>query len=101
MARTRPGRSCPSLYRYSPAVFARAADLKARSLYVVGGLYGNPFALEAVLAMARRGRAALGFNGGFNWVNADPGEFGSVNEAGLRDPAPRGTGGTESPGEEP
>jgi len=40
MARTRPGRTCPRHYRYSPAVFARAADLKARSLYVVGGLYG-------------------------------------------------------------
>src|SRR5713226_6486958 len=55
MARTRPGRSCPRHYRYSPAVFARAADLKAQSLYIVGGLYGNPYALETVLAMARRG----------------------------------------------
>ncbi len=48
----RPGRSCPRHYRYSPAVFARAADIKAQSLYVVGGLYGNPFALETVLALA-------------------------------------------------
>ena len=33
MASTRPGRSCPRHYRYSPAVFSRAADLKAQSLY--------------------------------------------------------------------
>jgi len=36
-----PGRSCPRHYRYSPAVFARPADLKAQSLYIVGGLYGG------------------------------------------------------------
>src|SRR5882672_6666895 len=100
MARTRPGRSCPSLYRYSPAVFARAADLKARSLYIVGGLYGNPFALEAVLAMARRERAALVFNGDFNWFNADPEEFESVNEAVLRHLALRGNVETEIAGED-
>src|SRR5258708_6483491 len=51
MARTRPGRSCPRHYRYSPAVFARAPDLEAQPLYIVGGLYGNPVALENVLAM--------------------------------------------------
>src|SRR5258706_3941521 len=82
MART-PGRSCPRHYRYSPAVFARAADLEAQSLYIVGGLYGNPFALEAVLAMARRESAALVFNGDFNWINVDPAEFESVNETVL------------------
>src|SRR5258706_7399678 len=75
MARTPPGRSCPRHYRYSPAVFARAADLKAQSLYIVGGLYGNSFALEAGLAMARREGAALVFNDDFNWFNVNPAEF--------------------------
>src|SRR6266705_1658125 len=68
----KPGRSCPRHYRYSPAVFARAADIKAQSLYVVGGLYGNPFALETVLDLARREGAMLVFNGDFNWFAADP-----------------------------
>jgi hypothetical protein len=97
MART-PGRSCPRHYRYSPAVFARAADLEARSLYIVGGLYGNPFALEAVLAMARRESATLVFNGDFNWFNVDPAEFESVNETVLRHAALRGNVETEIAG---
>src|SRR5258706_13660827 len=85
-----PGRSCPRHYRYSPAVFARAADLEAQSLYIVGGLYGNPFALEAVLAMARRESATLVFNGDFNWFNVDPAGFGNGNETVLRHAALRG-----------
>jgi len=98
MARTRPGRTCPRHYRYSPAVFARAADLEAQSLYIVGGLYGNPFALEAVLAMARRESATLVFNGDFNWFNVDPAEFESVNETVLRHAALRGNVETEIAG---
>ncbi len=94
MART-PGRSCPRDYRYSPAVFACAADLEAQSLYIVGGLYGNPFALEAVLAMARRESATLVFNGDFNWFDVDPAEFESVNETVLKHAALRGNVETE------
>ena len=100
MPRTRPGRSCPRHYRYSPAVFARTADLEAQSLYIVGGLYGNPFALEAVLAMARREDATLVFNGDFNWFNVDPAEFEAVNETVLRHAALRGNVETEIAGED-
>ena len=98
MASTRPGRSCPRHYRYSPAVFARAADLAAQSLYIVGGLYGNPFALKAVLAMARREDATLVFNGDFNWFNVDPAEFERVNETVLDHVALRGNVETEIAG---
>jgi len=100
MADTRPGRSCPRHYRYARAVFARAADLKAQSLYVVGGLYGNRFALEAVIAMARREGAALVFNGDFNWFNVDPEGFRALNETVLRHPALRGNVETELAGED-
>jgi len=96
----RPGRSCPRHYRYSPAVFARAADIKAQSLYVVGGLYGNPFALETVLALARREGAMLVFNGDFNWFNADPTEFREINDTVLRHIALRGNVETEIAGED-
>src|SRR5258706_1610396 len=74
MART-PGRSCPRHYRYSPAVFGRAADLEAQSLYIVGGLYGNPFALEAVVDLPRPEGANLVFYGGFHWVQVRAGEI--------------------------
>jgi len=100
MARTRPGRSCPRHYRYPPAVFARAADLKAQSLYVVGGLYGNRFALDAVLAMARREGATLVFNGDFNWFNVDSEGFGAINETVLRHAALRGNVETEIAGDD-
>ena len=95
MPRTQPGRSCPRHYRYSSAVFARPADLKAESLYVVGGLYGNAFALEAVLAMARAEGATLVFNGDFNWFNVDPPAFANLNESVLRHSALRGNVETE------
>ncbi len=100
MASTRPGRSCPRHYRYSPAVFARAADLETQSLYIVGGLYGNPFALEAVLDLARRENATLAFNGDFNWFNVDPAEFEGVNEIVLENVALRGNVETEIAGED-
>jgi len=96
----RPGRSCPRHYRYSPAVFARAADIKAQSLYVVGGLYGNPFALETVLALARREGAMLVFNGDFNWFDADPAGFRALNGTVLQHAALRGNVETELAGED-
>ncbi len=100
MARTRPGRSCPRHYRYSPAVFSRAADLEAQSLYIVGGLYGNPFALEAVLDLARRENATLVFNGDFTWFDVDSEGFGAINETVLRHAALRGNVETEIAGED-
>src|SRR5258705_1240918 len=99
MLRT-PGGPCPRQSRSPPAVFARAADLEAQSLYIVGGLYGNPFALEAVLAMARREGAALVFNGDFNWFNVDPAEFERVNRTVLEHAALRGNVETEIAGED-
>src|SRR5438552_14754525 len=100
MARTRPGRSGPRHYRYSPAVFSRAADLEAQSLYIVGGLYGNPFALEVVLDLARRENATLVFNDDFNWFNVDPADFESVNETVQDHVALRGNVETELAGED-
>ena len=49
-----PGRSCPLHYRYAPTSLDRAPEVHARTLYVVGGLYGNDLALDA---LDRGGRA--------------------------------------------
>lgn len=95
MARSQPGRTCPHHYRYSAAVFARPAELYAQALYVVGGLYGNPFALETVLDRARRESAALVFNGDFNWFDAEFADFRAINEAVLAHLAVRGNVETE------
>jgi predicted phosphodiesterase len=53
-------------------------------LYVVGGLYGNPFALDEIEAMAEREqrsglRVKLLFNGDFNWFNVDHSLFRDIN----------------------
>src|SRR5512139_1135660 len=95
-----PGRSCPSHYRYSPRVLRGGATLTVDSLYVVGGLYGNPFALDAVLSMAHGEGAAVVFNGDFNWFDVEPGEFRRINESVLLHAALRGNVETEIAGEE-
>lgn len=93
----RPGRSCPLSYRYSPASFNRPPELIADTLYVIGGLYGNPFALRAVLGMAEKesARPALVFNGDFNWFDIDAALFREVNETVLAHTALRGNVETE------
>jgi hypothetical protein len=70
-----PGRVCPLRYRYGPGAIARAPTRTVQTLYVVGGLYGNVPALNAIELMARMEASAptLCFNGDFNWFNvADP-----------------------------
>ena len=93
----RPGRSCPLHYRYPPSVFARQADLRADTLYIVGGLYGNRPALDSVLDMMskERGSTVLVFNGDFNWFNADDASFEAINTAVLSHRALRGNVETE------
>ncbi|WP_166253191.1 hypothetical protein [Marinobacter salicampi] len=84
------GRSCPLHYRYRPeSLLDRLEHWPEDVIYVVGGLYGNPFALGEVEAMAAQERAAglrvrLLFNGDFNWFNADGDLFESINHRVLR-----------------
>ena len=92
---SRPGRSCPVAYRYSPRVFRRDPELRAETLYVAGGLYGNVEALHALLDLAERERAALVFNGDFHWFDVVPADFECVDEAAARFPALRGNVETE------
>lgn len=81
-----PGRICPLRYRYGPGAIAGAPERSAETLYVIGGLYGNPQALAAVEAMARAepGPVTLCFNGDFNWFNVDDAGFRAINERVLR-----------------
>lgn len=81
-----PGRICPVRYRYGPRSIAAATERSAEVLYVVGGLYGNAAALDAVerMASAEAGTVRLCFNGDFNWFNVDDAGFRAVNERVLR-----------------
>ncbi|MGQ0545128.1 MAG: metallophosphoesterase family protein [Betaproteobacteria bacterium] len=92
-----PGRNCPLSYRYRPQAFAREPELAIDSLWVAGGLYGNPFALESLLELYQRepGSKALVFNGDFHWFDADEEIFASINAGVLHFPALRGNVETE------
>lgn len=79
------GRSCPLAYRYSPDALCQQPELASEDvLYIVGGLYGNPEALDEVERMAAveeqlGRRVRLVFNGDFNWFNADDELFREIN----------------------
>ena len=94
---SRPGRGCPLAYRYSPRVFDREPGIVAETLYVVGGLYGNVEALDAIQALAARepGPVALVFNGDFHWFDVADADFARVDDAVLRHAALRGNVETE------
>lgn len=84
-----PGRTCPRRYRTQPEDLNRPADITAETIYVIGGLYGNEAALDAVQTLAEREREAgrpapvLVFNGDFNWFNATTTSFRTVNDTVL------------------
>ncbi len=92
----RPGRTCPLSYRYGAQSLARPAEIEAETLYVAGGLYGNPFALDALLRMvAAEPAAQLVFNGDFNWFDVDDVGFERINTEVLAHHAIRGNVETE------
>jgi len=92
-----PGRACPSSYGYGPGVFARAPEISADVLYVVGGLYGNLPALLEIERMAALEHASthIVFNGDFHWFDADPAEFLAIEHGVARHTALRGNVETE------
>ncbi len=75
------GRTCPLRYRYGAEAIARLPTVEAETLYVIGGLYGNLPALDAIEAMAAAepGPVTLVFNGDFNWFNVDEVGFAEIN----------------------
>jgi hypothetical protein len=95
------GRSCPVSYRYAPEVLRRTPDLHVDTLYIAGGLYGNPFALDAIesLFAAEPGKSGLSkrlvFNGDFHWFDADPALFSALDARVLAHTATRGNVETE------
>jgi hypothetical protein len=93
----RPGRTCPLSYCYSPSGITARLSLTVETLWVAGGLYGNPFALDALLDAydADPGSKALVFNGDFHWFDVDPADFRRVNQTVLGFHALRGNVETE------
>ncbi len=100
---TTPGRSCPLHYRYTPADIALEREIEAACIYVVGGLYGNLPALDAIDELAAREPAppVVVFNGDFNWFNVDSAGFTTINSRVLAHTALRGNVETELATDDP
>lgn len=75
------GRACPLRYRYGASAIAEAPAIAATTLYVVGGLYGNLAALDALAGMlaAEDEDVTVCFNGDFHWFDVDPRDFAAVD----------------------
>lgn len=95
---SRPGRNCPIDYHYSAQAIAAAAPLSCDGAWIVGGLYGNPLALDLIeqAVAAERRPAALLFNGDFHWFDAQPDWFDQIQQGAMRHHALRGNVETES-----
>lgn len=68
------GRACPVDYHLSESIFAADSQVSCDTLYVVGGLYGNPFALNAIEEMVAAEEAAgrdvlVVLNGDIHWFD--------------------------------
>jgi hypothetical protein len=96
------GRICPASYSYSPSCFARPPELQAEVLYVVGGLYGNRFALAEIEKMAEceTGDTQIVFNGDYHWFDADVETFAYIDMTVARHAALRGNVETELAGDD-
>ncbi len=97
-----PGRSCPTAYRYEASALARGNLLQVDTLWVAGGLYGNPFALERLLELyeRERGSKALVFNGDFHWFDVDAAVFSQIDSSVAQFLGTRGNVETELAAEE-
>src|SRR5262245_13119201 len=73
-------RTGPVDYRSPPAALGRKAYFVASTLYIVGGLYGNLAALDALehLAASEPAPTAMVFNGDYHWFDAEPDWFAEV-----------------------
>lgn len=80
MLPARPGRTCPLDYATTPEALRRAPARSATTVYTVGGLYGNPEALDALDALLalEPGPVLVVFNGDFHWFDRDPAVFAAI-----------------------
>ena len=92
-----PGRACPVSYRYDSGIFQNAEALRAETLWIAGGLYGNPFALERLIELYVRepGSKALVFNGDFHWFDVHENQFLKIEDVVGQHFATRGNVETE------
>lgn len=79
MSALRAGRDCPLDYRLAASAFQGPVLFDCDSLYVVGGLYGNRQALDALdRLLADEPAARVVFNGDLHWFDREPQLFAEI-----------------------
>ena len=83
------GAACSPQHRYAPNALRNSPITVAHTAYVIGGLYGNVFALREILRMQEAEKCAgsavtLVFNGDHNWFDIDAPSFGEINTTVLK-----------------
>jgi hypothetical protein len=69
-------KACPIAYRTDPSILRDDPPLVgSNTIYIAGGLYGNPFAAEAIAEMAHREDGRVVFNGDFHFFDYDKTDF--------------------------
>ena len=74
--------ACPIAYHYRPEDLAGPPAFTCTTLYVAGGLYGNPYALDAIQARASAEPSPpeIVFNGDFHYLDTDPAVFRAIDD---------------------
>lgn len=80
------GRVCPIDYRLDERLFSADPAFACDTLFVVGGLYGNPYALDAVdeLASAEPGTVRVVLNGDVHWFDKTAENFEALERKAVR-----------------
>ena len=74
------GRNCSLEYILRKNWTKKIKKLEAEVIYVVGGLYGNSYALEIINEMAQDENAKVVFNGDMHWFDVEKEDFLKVEE---------------------
>ncbi len=83
------GAICSPQHRYAPGSLRHSPATHANTAYIVGGLYGNVFALREIMRMQQAESAhghslTLVFNGDHNWFDIDAASFEEINMTVLK-----------------
>ncbi len=70
------GRFCPVDYYFDEEEFTKPPLFSCETLYAAGGMYGNPFAFEALARLANEEpEAKIVLNGDMHWFDRAPEDF--------------------------
>lgn len=83
------GAMCSPQHRYAANSLRHSPTTHAHTAYVIGGLYGNVFALREILRLQQvearsENVVTLVFNGDHNWFDIDAPSFDEINTAVLK-----------------